>query len=140
MCRVLKLIHMFSVASVQGYMNGQLVDGKDAILWARFETLDSTDALGEAGMGGAALLLVLGYAVGVQVWLIPNAGEATEVLAWRQGVVRTLRLLPTPEPRLPHESHFAKKRPLVALCDSSAPGPHFTSVTFVSLKDGEQVL
>lgn len=121
-------------------MNGQLVDGKDAILWARFETLDSTDALGEAGMPGSALLLVLGYAVGVQVWLIPNAGEATEVLAWRQGVVRTLRLLPTPEPRLPHESHFAKKRPLVVLCDSSAPGPHFTSVTFVSLKDGEQVL
>ncbi|XP_059487922.1 breast carcinoma-amplified sequence 3 homolog isoform X2 [Neocloeon triangulifer] len=125
----------------QGYMTGQLVDGKDAILWARFETMDANDPhlLGEVGVGGPPLLLVLGYAVGVQVWLVPSSGEATEVLAWRQGVVRTLRLLPSPEPRLPHEGHLAKKRPLVALCDSAGSGPQFSSVSFVSLKDGEQV-
>ncbi|VVC92267.1 unnamed protein product [Leptidea sinapis] len=55
------------------------------------------------------------------VWLIPPHGEAQEVLSWRQGTVRVLRILPTPQ----YNDCFASKRPLIALCDSASPGPAF---------------
>ena len=38
------------------------------------------------------LMLALGYTQGVQVWSIPMTGEAQEVLAWRQGQVKTLKV------------------------------------------------
>ena len=38
------------------------------------------------------LMLALGYTQGVQIWSIPMTGEAQEVLAWRQGQVKTLKV------------------------------------------------
>ena len=37
-------------------------------------------------------MLALGYTQGVQIWSIPMTGEAQEVLAWRQGQVKTLKV------------------------------------------------
>lgn len=75
----------------------------------------------------------------MQVWLIAATGEATEVLSWRQGVVRTLRILPNPKTDDEHVDPFEAKRPMVAICDSAGPGPQFCHISFISLKTGEQV-
>ncbi|XP_049537113.1 uncharacterized protein LOC125951959 isoform X2 [Anopheles darlingi] len=151
-----------------------LGDAKDHILWVRFEsTADISDpSLGDDWEleGGIAppLLLILGYVTGVQVWIVPANGEAIEVLSWRHGSVKCLRVLPTPsssvfESSLPDP--YTHKRPLIALCDSGAgfsstggaPGgggggggsggtsnsgnasTQYTAVNFISLKDGETV-
>uniref|UniRef100_A0A182FK65 BCAS3 domain-containing protein n=1 Tax=Anopheles albimanus TaxID=7167 RepID=A0A182FK65_ANOAL len=151
-----------------------LGDAKDHILWVRFEsTADISDpSLGDDWEleGGIAppLLLILGYVTGVQVWIVPANGEAIEVLSWRHGSVKCLRVLPTPnssvfESSLPDP--YTHKRPLIALCDSGAGfassvggapgvggGPlgaagagtggnlnQYTAVNFISLKDGETV-
>lgn len=74
-----------------------------------------------------------------QVWLIAASGEATEVLSWRQGVVRTLRILPNPKTDDNHADLYQSKRPMVAICDASGPGPQFCSISFISLKTGEHV-
>ncbi|PSN43844.1 Breast carcinoma-amplified sequence 3, partial [Blattella germanica] len=75
-----------------------------------------------------------------KVWAVPASGEATEVLSWRQGVVRTLRILPTPGTDSNVPDAFAHKRPLVAMCDSAGgPSPQFCSLTFISLRGGDQV-
>ncbi|XP_055684455.1 breast carcinoma-amplified sequence 3 homolog [Lutzomyia longipalpis] len=128
--------------------------GKDSILWARFETdADVSDLkFGEdwdvEAECAPPLLLTLGYGSGVQMWAIPATGEAVEVLSWRHGSVKCLRVLPTP---IPDDSdmadvpcdQFASKRPIMALCDSpQAPtggGTAYCSVTFVSLADGDVV-
>ncbi len=86
-----------------------------------------------------ALLLVLGYTQGVQIWLVPQTGEAQEVLSWKQGVVKTLRVLPTPETRFGYPDNYAHCRPLVCLTDSTGPSTPFSAATFISLKSGEQV-
>lgn len=80
----------------------------------------------------------------LQVWAVPANGEATEVLAWRQGTVRVLRILPSPKvdidcPVDQPSDQYEQKRPLVAICDNSGSGPQYCSVNFVSLKDGDQV-
>lgn len=85
------------------------------------------------------LLLTLGYTSGVQVWLIPINGEAQEVLSWKQGTVKTLRVLPTPEACFGSPDNFAHCRPLIALADSTGPGTAYSSASFLSLKSGEQV-
>lgn len=145
--------------SVTGFINDvtltniPLGDPKDAILWARFETAaDVTDStFGDDWdlEGGVAppLLLLLGYGTGVQVWAIPANGEAVEVLSWRHGSVRALRILPLPIPTSDENGDdvadpFASKRPLMAICDAAnttGSGPQFCSVNFVSLRDGDQV-
>ena len=77
---------------------------------------------------------------GLKVWAIPASGEATEVLSWRQGVVRTLRILPTPGSDTSIPDAFSHKRPLVAICDcAGGPSPQFCSVSFISLRGGDQV-
>ncbi|RLU14896.1 hypothetical protein DMN91_012783 [Ooceraea biroi] len=130
----------------QGYAGASNSDNKETISWARFEYADINDPAlypdYNEGSGTPPLLLVLGYAVGVQVWLIAATGEATEVLSWRQNVVRTLRILPNPKTDDEHVDEFEAKRPLVAICselDSTLPGPKFCDVNFISLKTGEQV-
>ncbi|XP_011860284.1 PREDICTED: uncharacterized protein LOC105557614 [Vollenhovia emeryi] len=130
----------------QGYAGVSNSDNKESISWARFEYADINDPAlypdYNEGSSTPPLLLVLGYAVGVQVWLIAATGEATEVLSWRQGVVRTLRILPNPKTDDEHADEFEAKRPMVAICsepDSSLPGPKFCDVNFISLKTGEQV-
>ena len=71
--------------------------------------------------------------------MIPVNGEAVEVLSWRQGAVRVLKVLPTPVTSASSVDHYSLKRPIIALCDTAGPGPHFCSVSFISLKTGEQV-
>uniref|UniRef100_A0A1B6E2D0 BCAS3 WD40 domain-containing protein n=1 Tax=Clastoptera arizonana TaxID=38151 RepID=A0A1B6E2D0_9HEMI len=128
----------------QAYVSGSSTDNKEVITWAKFEQADISDQslFSESGEDDQppSLLLVLGYGSGVQVWSVASSGEAREVLSWSQGAVRTLRVLPTPEPRLPlKQDIFKHKRPLVALVDNAGPGPQFCSVGFISLKDGDQV-
>ncbi|KAK7865422.1 hypothetical protein R5R35_012788 [Gryllus longicercus] len=140
------------IESVAGFINEVVPqayslppgEGKEAITWARFEYGDINDPAlypdsADDRSSTAPLLLVLGYGSGVQVWAIPASGEATEVLSWRQGVVRTLRVLPTPLADSPVPDAFGHKRPLVALCDSAGPGPQFCSLSFISLRCGDQV-
>lgn len=85
------------------------------------------------------MLLILGYTQGVQIWLIPFTGEAKEVLSWKQGCVKTLRVLPTPENCFGNLDNFSHCRPLIAMVDSTGPGTPFSSASFISLKTGEQV-
>lgn len=72
---------------------------------------------------------------------MPASGEAVELLSWRHGSVKILKFLPAPYiiGKNGFTDLFATKRPLIALCDSSAPGPHSGSLSFISLKGGEQV-
>ncbi|XP_062537036.1 breast carcinoma-amplified sequence 3 homolog isoform X3 [Armigeres subalbatus] len=158
------------IDSVAGFINDVALqtqtpqgDGKDHILWARFEsTADISDpCLGDDWEleGGIAppLLLILGYVNGIQVWIIPANGEAIEVLSWRHGSVKCLRVLPTPsfgdgESATEPNDQFIHKRPLIALCDSASTGAvgssgsmssgnqsQYCSINFISLKDGENV-
>lgn len=109
------------------------VDPRDVIQWARFETIDTEDYEdGEI----LPLLLILGYGSGIQVWVIQPGGEAQEVLSWRMGSVRVLRVLSTPL----EGDHYAAKRPLIALCDSSSPGTPYCALSFISLSGGDQVM
>ncbi|KAJ2938856.1 hypothetical protein O0L34_g18485 [Tuta absoluta] len=130
------------IDAVSGFINDVTLsntnhDPKDVIQWARFETADINEPSpeGDSDNDISPLLLILGYGSGVQVWLVPPAGEAQEVLSWRQGTVRVLRILPTPQ----HGDAYASKRPLIALCDSASPGPSFCSLSFISIRGGEQV-
>ncbi|XP_034171493.2 uncharacterized protein LOC117600312 [Osmia lignaria lignaria] len=127
----------------QAYAGTPNSENKESISWARFEYADINDAAlypdYNEGSNTPPLLLVLGYTTGVQVWLITATGEATEVLSWRQGVVRTLRILPNPKTDDEHADLFESKRPMVAVCDSAGPGPQFCNISFISLKTGEQV-
>lgn len=76
------------------------------------------------------------------MWAIPANGEATEILSWRHGFVKVLKFLPVPYlvGNITKKDVFASKRPLLAICDSSSSGPQFSSLNFVSLKTGEQVI
>ncbi|KDR16621.1 Breast carcinoma-amplified sequence 3-like protein [Zootermopsis nevadensis] len=129
----------------QAYTSSPSGEGKETITWARFEYGDINDPAlypdsADDRNSTPPLLLVLGYGSGVQVWAIPACGEATEVLSWRQGVVRTLRILPTPGTDASTPDAFSHKRPLVAMCDcAGGPSPQFCSLSFISLRGGDQV-
>ncbi|CAH1399339.1 unnamed protein product [Nezara viridula] len=125
----------------QAYSSVLPGESREGILWARFDSTDYNDPenfppLSECESESTIpLLLVLGYSSGVQVWSVGGSGEATELLSWCQGTVRALRFLLRPHNRDPH----ASKRPLVAIVDSSSPGPQFSTVSFISLKTAEVV-
>uniref|UniRef100_A0A0P4WED6 BCAS3 WD40 domain-containing protein n=1 Tax=Scylla olivacea TaxID=85551 RepID=A0A0P4WED6_SCYOL len=128
----------------QTYNNPSHYEGKETILWVRFDYCDINDLARfrdkiEVNGNSPPLLLIVGYACGVQAWVIPVNGEAVEVLSWRQGAVRVLKVLPTPVTSASSVDHYSLKRPIIALCDTAGPGPHFCSVSFISLKTGEQV-
>ncbi|XP_034935168.1 uncharacterized protein [Chelonus insularis] len=127
----------------QAYASTPAADNKESITWARFEYADINDPSffpdHVEGSSAPPLLLVLGYTSGVQAWLVAASGEATEILSWRQGVVRTLRILPNPKTGDDNSDAYEQKRPVIAICDSSGPGPQFCSVNFVSLRTGEQL-
>ena len=74
-----------------------------------------------------------------QAWVIPANGEAIEVFSWRQGAVKTLKILLTPTLSDNNVDIYSLKRPILAICDAAGPGPQFCSVAFISLKTGEQV-
>lgn len=75
------------------------------------------------------------------MWALPASGDAIEVLSWRHGAVRVLRILPNPSSSLYEEKPdlFSDKRPLMVLCDTATPGPQYYSLSFISLKTGAQV-
>ncbi|XP_042237211.1 BCAS3 microtubule associated cell migration factor-like isoform X3 [Homarus americanus] len=128
----------------QTYSNPSHYEGKETILWVRFDYCDINDLARfrdkiEVNGNSPPLLLIIGYGCGVQAWVIPVNGEAMEVLSWRQGAVRTLKVLPTPATSASTVDHYSLKRPIIALCDTAGPGPQFCSVSFISLKTGEQV-
>lgn len=151
--------------SVAGFIDVALAnapqgDSKDAILWAKFENsadisdLSYGDDWDLEGCSPPPLLLVLGYVTGIQVWAIPANGEAFEVLSWRHGSVKALRILPTPllcdnETSNEWIDQYSHRRPLMAICDSSTNGvnvssgssgsPSFCSVNFVALKSKDIV-
>lgn len=72
---------------------------------------------------------------------MPANGDAVEVLSWRHGSVRVLRILPNPSSGLYEDKPdlFSDKRPLMVLCDTATPGPQYYSLSFISLKTGAQV-
>ncbi|KAK8749543.1 hypothetical protein OTU49_015420 [Cherax quadricarinatus] len=128
----------------QTYSNPSHYEGKETILWVRFDYCDINDLARfrdkiEVNGNSPPLLLIIGYVCGVQAWVIPVNGEAMEVLSWRQGAVRTLKVLPTPSTSASTVDHYSLKRPIIALCDTAGPGPQFCTVSFISLKTGEQV-
>ncbi|XP_071529568.1 BCAS3 microtubule associated cell migration factor-like isoform X2 [Panulirus ornatus] len=128
----------------QTYSNPSHYEGKETIMWVRFDYCDINDLARfrdkiEVNGNSPPLLLIIGYVCGVQAWVIPVNGEAMEVLSWRQGAVRTLKVLPSPSTSANTVDHYSLKRPLIALCDTAGPGPQFCSVSFISLKTGEQV-
>ncbi|XP_046356113.1 BCAS3 microtubule associated cell migration factor-like [Haliotis rufescens] len=132
------------VPQVQAYSGTQKTDDKDKILWVKFERCDVNDLshnpnfhVNEAG--GPPLLLIIGYSNGVQIWHVTCNGEAQEVMSLRQGPVRILRVLPTPEPVFADIDSYGGKRPLFAMCDSSSAGQPFCSVKLVSLRSGDEV-
>ncbi|KAK5643923.1 hypothetical protein RI129_007768 [Pyrocoelia pectoralis] len=135
--------------SVAGFINEVATynlpcDTKDQIQWAKFQQLDR-EIISENVEGDkiipSALILILGYSTGVQVWAIPASGEAVELLSWRHGSVKVLQFLPTPliGKNTSQEDMYTLKRPLMALCDTSTPGPQHCALNFLSLKTGEQV-
>ncbi|XP_018572462.1 breast carcinoma-amplified sequence 3 homolog isoform X2 [Anoplophora glabripennis] len=138
--------------SVAGFINEVVpatysgpCDSKDQIQWARFEQIELDQQIYSDyeydKIAPSVIILILGYTTGIQIWAIPATGEATEILSWRHGSVRVLKILPTPSyvGFTKNEDVFKTKRPLIALSDNSTPGPHFSSINFLSLKTGEQV-
>lgn len=149
------------IDSVAGFINDVTLantpqtDPKDHILWIKFEnTADASDIGKDWDVEGnlpPPLFLILGYGNGIQVWAIPANGEAIEVLSWRHSIVKTLRILPTPHSNKDMTrdafDQFMYKRPLMALCGDSqlnnnpsvSCNQQYSTVNFVSLKDGDQV-
>ncbi|XP_022258482.1 breast carcinoma-amplified sequence 3-like isoform X1 [Limulus polyphemus] len=132
------VVGFFHEVVPHAYSNSTKQEDKETILWVKFESSDINDADIQNG-NTPSLLVVLGYTNGVQIWCISANGEGQEVLSWRQGPVRALKLLTTPQPVFGSQDLFVSKRPLVALCDSSSAGQQYCSVNFVSLKTGDQI-
>ncbi|KAL3858527.1 hypothetical protein ACJMK2_013112 [Sinanodonta woodiana] len=128
----------------QAYSGSSRIEDKEKIQWVRFEQCDPND-IGKnpdvkyADSDGLPIVLVLGYINGVQIWHITPKGEAQEVLSLRQGPVKILRILPSPDQLLGHVDKYSEKRPLVAMCDSSCAGQPYCSVKFVSLWTSDEV-
>lgn len=126
----------------QAVTGGQKQEDKERVLWVKFEAADINDnALHQEEISSGValpLLLILGYTNGFQVWTIPSTGEAQEVLSLRQGPVRLLRMLKTPE-GAKSKDEYAVSRPLFAVCDAASPSVPFSTVNLWSLASGEQV-
>ncbi|XP_035218906.1 breast carcinoma-amplified sequence 3-like isoform X2 [Stegodyphus dumicola] len=136
------------VESVVGFIHDVVPQAKqgekETILWVKFEYCDINDYSlireeREHNANHPPLLIVLGYSNGVQIWCVPAGGEAQEVLSWRQGPVKHLKILPSPEMISSVKDRFSANRPLVAICDSTSAGEQFCSVNFISLKTGDRV-
>ncbi|XP_044749936.1 breast carcinoma-amplified sequence 3 homolog isoform X2 [Coccinella septempunctata] len=114
----------------------------DQIQWVRFEQAEFEELcyFPESEHLSPPIFLVVGYTKGAQVWCISATGEATEIMSWRHLNIKTLRILPSPY--IVDENIvdlFMDKRPLIALCDNGTPAAMHSTLSFVSLKTGEQV-
>lgn len=149
------------IESVTGFINevalnsAPPVEQKDQIQWVRFETTAdvSNPSFGEdydleTGVP-PPLLLILGYKNGVQAWAVPANGEATEVISWRNGIVKCVKVLPTPissyrgaDATETPDDYFKEYRPLMAVVETpvvTPTGPQFCSVNFYSLRETDPV-
>ncbi|XP_064652117.1 BCAS3 microtubule associated cell migration factor-like isoform X2 [Lineus longissimus] len=137
------VVGFFQDVVPQAYSGTQKVDDREKVQWVKFQHLEGSDTLSGSGVEGSNalnLLLIIGYTNGVQIWTLPESGEAQEVLSLRQGPVKVLRVLPTPQPVFDDtQDTFSNKRPLVALSDASSAGQPYCSVKFVSMKTGDEV-
>ncbi|XP_062887849.1 breast carcinoma-amplified sequence 3 isoform X5 [Mobula hypostoma] len=131
----------------QAYTGSAPTDEKEKIVWVRFEKADINDLarnpeyheMNNAG-NDPPLLLLLGYADGMQIWSIPVSGEAQELYSIRNGPIRTARVLPAPQTSLHKIDNFADKRPLLGVCKSTgSAGPPYCCVDLYSLRTGEMV-
>ncbi|XP_065577619.1 BCAS3 microtubule associated cell migration factor-like [Artemia franciscana] len=134
----------------QPYGSPTLIDPKEEILWCKFEKIDHSQqqfaftSEPEANGNNPPVILVLGYSKGYQVWAVLANGDAHEVVSYRQGKVRCLKLLPRPEKVADRVDPYSHRRPIIAICDSHGMETNlslsaFTSVTFLSLKSGETI-
>ncbi|XP_072326037.1 BCAS3 microtubule associated cell migration factor isoform X1 [Scyliorhinus torazame] len=131
----------------QAYTGSPPTDEKEKIVWVRFEKADINDLarnpeyheMNNAG-NDPPLLLLIGYADGMQIWSIPMSGEAQELYSVRNGPIRTARVLPAPQTGLHRIDNFAEKRPLLGVCKSTgSAGPPYCCVDLYSLRSGEMV-
>ncbi|GFQ86578.1 breast carcinoma-amplified sequence 3 homolog [Trichonephila clavata] len=136
------------VESVVGFIHEVVPQGrqgeKETVLWVKFEYCDLNDYSlireeAEHNANHPSLLIIIGYTNGIQIWCVPASGEAQEVLSLREGPVKFLKILPTPESIENIKDRFASSRPLIAVCDSTSAGEPFCSVNFLSLKTGDTV-
>jgi hypothetical protein len=122
----------------QGVSSTAKTEDKEAILWLKFEELDSNNNYDRS----TPLLLFIGYINGLQTWMIDtvHSGLASEVLSIRQDPVKCAALMKRPKQDV---DRFADKRPLVAICDAvsrkKGKSPPFGTIKFFSLRCGEAV-
>ena len=57
-------------------------------MWAKFESFSDAADAADAVTSDPALLLVLGYANGAQVWAIDASGEASELFSLRNEPIK----------------------------------------------------
>ncbi|XP_048468292.1 breast carcinoma-amplified sequence 3 [Rhincodon typus] len=88
----------------QAYTGSSPTDEKEKIVWVRFEKADINDLARNPeyhemnnAVNDPPLLLLIGYADGMQIWSIPMSGEAQELYSVRNGPIRTARVLPAPQ-------------------------------------------
>uniref|UniRef100_A0A3P9PL94 BCAS3 microtubule associated cell migration factor n=1 Tax=Poecilia reticulata TaxID=8081 RepID=A0A3P9PL94_POERE len=119
----------------QAYTGAPPTDEKEKIIWVRFEKADVNDPARNpeflemhSGTSDPPLLLMIGYADGMQIWSISLAGEAQELFSVRHGPVRAARILPAPHISPLKVDGFAEKRPMLGVC-KSAGSSGFDSVS-----------
>uniref|UniRef100_A0A3B3U6X4 BCAS3 microtubule associated cell migration factor n=1 Tax=Poecilia latipinna TaxID=48699 RepID=A0A3B3U6X4_9TELE len=133
----------------QAYTGAPPTDEKEKIIWVRFEKADINDTARNpeflemhSGTSDPPLLLMIGYADGMQIWSISLAGEAQELFSVRHGPVRAARILPAPHISPLKADGFAEKRPLLGVCKSagsSGTSPPYCCADLYSLRTGEMV-
>lgn len=122
----------------QAYSGSGKQEERETIQWVRFEYLDIEEFSIVSEEKYPPIFLILGFSNGIQIWAILANGEAQEVLSLRQGPVKTVRLLQTPE-NINRKDVMASKYPLIAMCDGTSAGQQYCAVNFTSLKMGDHI-
>ncbi|XP_039612668.1 breast carcinoma-amplified sequence 3 isoform X2 [Polypterus senegalus] len=133
----------------QAYTGTQSTEEKEKIIWVRFEKSDANDIARspeffetQSTGNDPPLLLMIGYADGLQIWSISIGCDAQELFSVRHGPVRAARLLPVPYITSLKADSYAEKRPLLGICKStgsSGTTPPYCCVDLYSLRTGEMV-
>mmetsp|Transcript_30562 Transcript_30562/g.86392 ORF Transcript_30562/g.86392 Transcript_30562/m.86392 type:complete len:842 (+) Transcript_30562:220-2745(+) len=99
-------------------------DRKEKVRWAKFDVLDFAQSSGDPP--ATRNVLLLGYAVGFQIWDVHAQSEVRELLSLRDATVRCAQPLPAPLEADPSSSPLAQRRPALAVvpCEGSPfPSP-----------------